>query len=159
MKRIFLLTAVLLFAAAAAEAQHMPPGKWWRRPEIITELNLTADQQEKLDEVFRNAANDLIDAKAAVDKLQIALRGEIDRPQLRRGDIQRVVADLNVARGRLFEREMMMLVDMRSVLNESQWNRMRQRLDQLEERNRPMDGRRPQPGNPPMRRPGAGRRQ
>jgi hypothetical protein len=153
MKRILLAAALLVFAASAVQAQHLPPGKWWRRAEVIRELSLTAEQQERLDEVFRSAANDLIDAKGAVEKLQIGLRGEIDRPQLRRNEIQRVVADLNAARGRLFEREMMMLVDMRAVLNESQWNRMRQRLDQIEER------RRPQQVDPPMRRPGAGRRQ
>ena len=147
MKRMILAVAALVLFTAIAEAQQMPPGKWWRRAEVIRELSLTAEQQEQLDEVFRSAANDLIDAKAAVEKLQIALRGEIDRSQLRRGDIQRIVADLNVARGRLFEREMMMLVDMRGVLSEPQWNRLRQRLDQMQAQ-RPMD-RRPMPGPRP----------
>lgn len=158
MKRhILIVAAALLLTATIVEAQHLPPGKWWRRPEVIRELSLTADQQERLDEVFRNAADDLIDAKAAVDKLQISLRGEIDRSQLRRGEIQRVVADLNVARGKLFERELMMLVDMRAVLNETQWNRLRQRLDEMQERNRPQGQNRPQM-DPPMRRPNPGRR-
>lgn len=155
MKRNALAVAALILAATIAEAQHMPPGKWWRRPEVIRELALTAEQQDRLDEVFRSAADDLIDGKAAVEKLQIALRAEIDRSQLRRADIQRVVAELNAARGRLFERELMMLVDMRAVLNETQWNRLRHRLEQMEERrmNRPQ-----QPREPPMRRPGPGRR-
>jgi hypothetical protein len=34
----------------------------------------------------------------------------------------------------LFERELMMLVDMRSVLSETQWNRMRQMLERIQER-------------------------
>ena len=157
MKRHVLVVAALLLAAAVVEAQHLPPGKWWRRPEVIRELSLTADQQERLDEVFRNAADDLIDAKAAVDKLQISLRGEIDRAQLRRTEIQRVVADLNAARGKLFERELMMLVDMRAVLNETQWNRLRQRLDEMQERNRRPNQGQPQI-DPPMRRQNPGRR-
>lgn len=163
MKRHILVVAALLLAASIVEAQHLPPGKWWRRPEVIRELSLTADQQEKLDEVFRGAADDLIDAKAAVDKLQISLRGEIDRAQLRRAEIQRVVSELNVARGKLFERELMMLVDMRAVLNETQWNRLRQRLDEMQERNNRRPGAGPGPNqqpqiDPPMRRPGTGRR-
>jgi hypothetical protein len=38
---------------------------------------------------------------------------------------------LSDARTRLFERELMMLVDMRAVLNDSQWDRMRSQLDRF----------------------------
>ena len=133
MKRI-VIVAALLVAAGMAEAQHLPPGKWWRRPEVVRELTLTADQQDRLDEVFRVAADDLIDAKAAVDKLQLALRGEIDRTQLRRNEIERLGTALHEARGKLFSRELKMLVEMRLVLNDAQWNRLRQHLDRMQER-------------------------
>ena len=154
MTRRVLIAAALLVAAGIAHAQPMPPGKWWRRAEVVQQLQLTADQQERLDDIFRNAADELIDAKAAVEKLQVQLRGEIDRSQLRRAEIQKVVSALNVARGRLFERELMMLVDMRAVLNETQWNRLRQHLDRMQD---PGQGNRPQgPGGrrlPPRRKP------
>lgn len=122
-----LVFAVALFACAAlAQAQQLPPGKWWRRPELIQQLQLTADQQERLDEVFRGAANELIDTKADIDKLHVAIRGELDRPQLRKGELQRLAGQLSAARGRLFERELMMLVDMRGVLDATQWEMLRQ---------------------------------
>jgi len=101
MKRI-VLAATLTLAAAFAHAQQLPPGKWWQRPEIIRELQLTNEQQDKLDEIFRAAANGLIDAKGAVEKLQIALRGEIDRSQIRRAEVLRIAGQLNDARGKLF---------------------------------------------------------
>ena len=154
MKRRFLVAAALILAAGIAQAQHLPPGKWWRRAEVVRQIELTADQQARLDDVFRDASDSLIDARAAVEKLQIKLRGEIDRPVLRRADIQRIAAELNAARGRLFERELMMLVDMRDVLSESQWNRLRQHLDRMQEGPQgPMKGRRPAPNRPQGRRP------
>jgi hypothetical protein len=135
-----LLFAIALIAATIlAEAQQLPPGKWWRREEVVRQLELTRDQQEKLDEVFRRAANDLIDAKASVDKLQIALRAELDRSQLRRPELQRLAAQLTQARGKLFEHELMMLVDMRGILDQEQWTRLRTHLDRMQERR----------GNPP----------
>ncbi len=152
MTRRFLVAATLLFAAALAHAQQLPPGKWWRQPRVIEELSLTMEQQDRLDEVFRIAAGDLIDAKGAVEKLQIALRGELDRPQLRRAEIQRIAGQLNDARGRLFERELMMLVDMRAVLTDAQWNRVRTRLDQMQQRGRP-GGQQPPMRPNPRRRP------
>lgn len=167
MTRRYLILAAALLLAGIAHAQHLPPGKWWRRAEVVKQLNLTADQQDRLDEVFRLAANDLIDAKAEVDKLQIALRGEIDRTQLRRAEIERIGSALHEARGRLFTRELRMLVDMRGVLNDTQWNRLRQHLDERDERreggrpgppgpmggNRPPGGGRGGPGGPGGRRP------
>jgi Heavy-metal resistance len=128
MKR-FLVAMAVLACAAIAEGQGLPPGKWWQRPEFVRELQLTREQQDRLDGIFRDAANGLIDAKGEVEKLQIAIRGELDRPQVRRAELQRIASQLSAARGKLFERELMMLVDMRAVLNEGQWTRARQFLD------------------------------
>lgn len=132
MKKTFLLAFVIAAFAASAFAQ-LPPGKWWRRPDIVSHLELSADQQEHLDVIFRSSANDLIDLRGAVEKETIALRGELDQPQLNRANIQKIAARLNEARGRLFQRELAMLVDMRAVLSDQQWNRMRAELDQLKE--------------------------
>jgi hypothetical protein len=99
--------------------------------------------------VFRRAADDLIDAKASVEKLQIALRGELDRTQLRRQELQRLAAQLTAARGKLFEHELMMLADMRGILNPEQWTRLRTHLDRMQDR---MRGE-PQQRQPQRRRP------
>jgi hypothetical protein len=151
MKR-FLIAAAVLVCTAAAQAQMMPPGKWWQRPEIVRELQITNDQQDRLDAIFRDAANELIDTKASVEKLQIAIRAELDRPQMRKAELQRIAMQLSDARGKLFARELMMLVDMRSVLNEQQWTRMKGFLDRMHDAR---EGRRQGAGGqgPPRRRP------
>jgi hypothetical protein len=159
MKRRLVFAAALLAATFVAEAQQLPPGKWWRREEVVRQLELTRDQQNKLDEVFRAAADDLIDAKASVDKLQIALRGELDRTQLRRQELQRLAGQLTQARGKLFERELMMLADMRGILDQEQWTQLRTHLDRMQERMRGDRGqqgpqqRQPQRQGQPRRRP------
>ena len=132
MKKTLFLAIVLAAFAASAFAQ-LPPGKWWRKPEIVASLELTADQQDRIDGIFRSYANDLIDARGAVEKENIALRGELDQPQLNRAKIQQIAVRLNDARGHLFQRELAMLVDMRGVLSDQQWNRMRAEIDQLKE--------------------------
>jgi Spy/CpxP family protein refolding chaperone len=132
MMRRIVFAFVALLIAGSAFAQQLPPGKWWRRPEIVQSLNLSDEQQDRLEGIFRANAADLIDLKAEVDKASIALRGELDRPQLDRAAIHRVATRLNDGRARLFDRELMMLVEMRGVLTEPQWNRMRNQLDKLE---------------------------
>ena len=141
-KRLALALLTLLLATATLAAD-LPPGKWWRRPEVIQSLALTTEQQDRLENVWRAASTDLIDFRGEVEKQNIALRVELDRPQIDRRAVQSVAAKLNAARGRLFERELMMLVDMRGVLSDSQWNRMRAQLDRMEG-NRPQQQRRRQ---------------
>lgn len=137
MMRRIAFAALALLSAGGLFAQQLPPGRWWRRPEIVQRLNLSAEQQDRLEAIFRSAAPDLIDLKAQVDKSNIALRGELDRTQLDRAAIVRIAAQLNQSRGKLFERELGMLVDMRSVLTDPQWERMRSELERLQERPRP----------------------
>ena len=138
MKRFF-IALVALACAMVAQAQGGPgaPGKWWQRPEIVRELGLSREQQDKLDAIFRGAANDLIDAKSDVEKLQVAIRGELDRPQVRKAELMHIASQLSAARGRLFERELGMLVDMRGVLTEQQWMKARRFLDRMPERRPP----------------------
>lgn len=131
MKRIAVLAALTVVFATSAFAQNLPPGKWWRRPEIVQSLNLSEEQQNKLEAAFRTASNDLIDLRGEVEKQNIALRGDLDQSQLDRATIRRDAQRLSDARTRLFERELMMLVDMRAVLNDSQWDRMRSQLERF----------------------------
>jgi len=129
MRRLTLIGfAILLTTSAFAQ---MPPGKWWRRLEVAQQLQLTEEQQAKLDAISRIAAPDLIDLKADMDKLNIALRNELDQQQLNRAAIKQLAQKLSDARSRRFERELMMFVDMRAVLNDAQWTRMRSFLDRM----------------------------
>jgi len=145
--RLALALGILLLATTVFAAD-LPPGKWWRRPEIIQQLQLSDEQQTRLEAAFRVAADDLIDLRGEVEKTNIALRFELDRPQLDRQKIRSIAAHLSDARGKLFDRELMMLVDMRGVLTETQWNRMRALLDRLGNAN----GQQQQGGRNPRRR-------
>jgi hypothetical protein len=133
-KRIALAALLTLMTSAAFAQINLPPGKWWRRPEVIRFLALSAEQQDRLERVFTTSAGDLIDLRADVDKQSIALRAALDRPQLDRDQVRQLAQRVNEARGRLFQRELMMLVEMRAVLTDMQWNRMRNQLERLGEK-------------------------
>jgi hypothetical protein len=130
-KRIAVAALLMLVASAALAQVNLPPGKWWRRPDVVQMLNLSDQQQDDLERVFQKSAPDLIDARGDVEKQSLALRAALDRPQLDREQVRALAQRLNEARGRQFQRELMMLVDMRSVLTELQWNRLRNALDRL----------------------------
>ena len=136
-KRFLLCAAAVLTLAMSVSAAPLPPGKWWRRPEFATNLQLTIDQQVRLDMIFRMAANDLIDLRADAEKTSIAIRAELDQEQINRENLRKLAAKLSETQGKLFDKELMMLLDMRSVLSNEQWGRLRSELD------RPRDAQHP----------------
>lgn len=135
MRRTFVSVALILaaFFATITEAQEsLPAGKWWKRPAVVRQLGLTTDQQDKLDSVFLRHANVLIDLRAEIDKRSLALRSELDRPQLDRQAIANLAQLIGDSRSRLFQQELAMLVDMRAVLTAEQWTRVRRVLNARE---------------------------
>ncbi|HXI11713.1 MAG TPA: periplasmic heavy metal sensor [Thermoanaerobaculia bacterium] len=136
MKRIVALTILLFLPSLLSAAEGLPAGKWWKRPEIIQRLSLTEEQQEKLDATFRSNANGLIDLRADVEKKAVDLRSQLDQIQLNRQEVQKAALRLSESRSRLFERELMLLVDMRAALTNEQWSKFRTVLGHSERRAR-----------------------
>lgn len=134
MKRKWSALAVfMLLAAGSLAAADLPPGKWWRRPEVAKQINLTEDQKSKLDQVFNGAAPELIDLRADVEKQNLALRNELDVATPSKQNVMKAADRVNIARGRLFARELALLVDLRGVLSAEQWNKLRSELDRRDE--------------------------
>jgi Spy/CpxP family protein refolding chaperone len=145
MKKVFALALLFAGLVAPAFAQAIPNGKWWRKPELVRKLAITREQQDKFENIYRDSADQLIDLRAEVEKKNVDLRGALDRDQINRQDIQKLAARLSDARAKLFERELMLFVDMRTVLTADQWENFRGMLQAQEEGGRGM-GRRGGPG-------------
>lgn len=152
MKRILGVLAVLLvlspLSAVAQERSMMPKGRWWKMPEVAKRLELTAEQQKRLDEVFTERSKQLIDLKATMEKSAIELRASLERFDSKPSDVMKHAAAVGEARSQLFSKEIEMMVDIRRELSEEQWMKLRAALDQHSRR---MDQRRPpqRPDTPP----------
>ena len=55
------------------EGIDLPPGKWWRMPDVAKELNISSDEQQKLDDFYYKHRTQMIDLKGGLEKEQIAL--------------------------------------------------------------------------------------
>jgi hypothetical protein len=142
-KHLLVFSLFLMMVAGAVQAAGpgapFPRGKWWRRSDVAQQLTLSTDQQLRLDGIFRGASSELIDLRGEAEKLSISLRNELDQPTLNRENLRKLANRLSDTQGKLFERELMMLADMRGVLSEEQWTRLRSELER--ERLQPGDRR------------------
>lgn len=64
-----LLAACMVEGAFAQGAlQNFPPTKWWNNKEVIKKLNLSPDQQSKIEAIWTRHRRPLIEEKAEVDR-------------------------------------------------------------------------------------------
>lgn len=131
--RILVLVFGVLLLAPPAPAQmpEVPPGKWWKRPKVIERLALSAEQQERMEEIFRKNRRAFIDLKADVERRQL----DLEELLTRKGTDPRRISDatdaLEQARGRLGKQRTMMIVEMKGVMNEEQWKKILDARDQV----------------------------
>jgi Spy/CpxP family protein refolding chaperone len=102
----------------------LPPGIWWNNPRIIAALTLTADQQKRMDEIFRQNRLQLIDMKAALEKEQINIEPLIDAPTLDQPKLLGEIAKIADLRAGLEKADAKMLIELRGVLTADQWTKL-----------------------------------
>lgn len=115
-----------LFTSVAV-AQILPTGlgaRWWKDPQRVEKLGLTAEQQKKMDDVFLLSRLKLIDLTASLDKEEAILEPLVsaDPP-----DAEKIRAQINRvadARAELEKANANMLLGLRLLLTPDQWKKL-----------------------------------
>ena len=99
-------------------------GRWWKDPQMVEKLGVTADQQKKMDDIFQQHRLKLIDVTAAVEREEVTLEPMMaaDQP-----DEARIVAQIDKvaqARAELEKANARMLLGIRRVLTPDQWKKL-----------------------------------
>lgn len=174
MKKFLAILAVLAAAAlarpAAAQMPEGPPGKWWKRPAVVRQLNLSPEQQGKLEDIFARRRREFVDLKADVERRQIDVEELVTAKDSDPKKAAASVDALEQSRLRLRKAATMMFLEQKDVLSAAQWHQVLSRRDewrtqrQMErrgdggdgsERPGPRAGRQRPPPQPPAERPPA----
>ena len=131
---LLLALALLLLAAPAAVAQGPAEGKWWKRPRIANQLNLSADQVAELEKIFARTKPKLIDLRADFEKKQFDYDQAMQSDDVDRKTLEAKIESREQARTALQKELALMELDMKKVLNPEQ----REKLVEMRERARAM---------------------
>jgi Spy/CpxP family protein refolding chaperone len=100
-------------------------GMWWREARWIRALDLTPDQQTRMDEAFRQNRIKLIDLTATLEKAEVLLEPLVEN--IHPGDEPKILAqidDIANARAELEKVNARMLLAIRQVLTQEQWDKL-----------------------------------
>jgi Spy/CpxP family protein refolding chaperone len=101
-----------------------PPGIWWHNPDLVQKLNLTPDQQKRMDDILQQSRLQLIDLRANVEKQEVLME-----PMLAANppDTNKILAQIDhtaQARAELEKANAKMLLGIRNVLTPDQWTKL-----------------------------------
>ena len=132
MKKAGIGVVLGLFLAVGALGQAMAEGKWWKRPRIAQELQLTADQEAQLEKIFAKSKPRLIDLRADLEKKQFDYEQTMQGETADRQALEAKIDAREEARASLQKELALMELDMKQVLKPEQ----RERLMRLREEGR-----------------------
>ncbi len=124
------LLSTALAAPAPAQMPETPPGKWWKKPRIVERLKLKPEQQDRLEEIFSKHRRTFIDLKADVERRAVDLEELLTKKESDPARIGPATDALEQAKARLGKARTMMVVEMRGVLSEEQWQRILELRDE-----------------------------
>jgi len=101
-----------------------PPGRWWKNPDMIQKLALTADQQKKIDDIFQESRLKLIDLNAALQKDEAVMEPLVDADQPDEGKILAQIDRVAQGRAELEKANARMLLGIRRTLTAEQWKKL-----------------------------------
>ncbi|HEY0163689.1 MAG TPA: Spy/CpxP family protein refolding chaperone, partial [Edaphobacter sp.] len=102
-----------------------PPGMWWKNPDLIQKLALTADQQKRMDDIFQQSRLQLIDLKANIEKQEVLLEPMLSTDQPDTGKVLSQIDHIASARAELEKANARMLLGIRGVLTADQWTKLK----------------------------------
>jgi Spy/CpxP family protein refolding chaperone len=100
------------------------PGTWWNNADTATRLNLTKEQQRKMDEIFQQFRLTLIDLNAALSKEELIMDPLIAAERLDEVKILAQIDRIAQSRAELEKANSRMLLAIRQSLTMEQWTKI-----------------------------------
>lgn len=105
----------------------LPEGTWWRNPEVVSRIGLTADQTKRIDEIFLQSRVQLIDLHASLEKEELLLEPLMNANPVDQAKALAQIGKIADTRAELEKTDAKMLLGIRAVLNADQWTKLRER--------------------------------
>lgn len=103
-------------------------GRWWDRPEVAQKIGLTKTQQKRMDGIFLKHRLQLVDLHAALQKDEITMHSMMHPDQMTEADENRILSQIDTiaqARANLEKANARMLFELRTVLTQDQWTKLK----------------------------------
>lgn len=143
---VTVLVTLGVAAGVGAGGLDMPPGKWWKNPQLIDRIGLGEEQQEAIAGLVYEHAQRMIDLHADVRHQELRLRDMVQQAEIDASAVRAAFGDLQQARRALERERFELLLQVRQTVSPEQWRELQHmRSERQSEARRP--GARRAPGD------------
>jgi Spy/CpxP family protein refolding chaperone len=117
--------------ARAQQELKEPPGKWWKNRPVINQLNLTTDQQNRIEELWMQNRRNLIAKKAELDRRTLDLSELLSREVAEEASALRAYEQVQAARAEVEREVFLMRIRIKNLLSHEQQLRLEEVANRL----------------------------
>jgi len=108
----------------------IPGGKWWRMPMLTQKLNVTVEEQGKLDSLFVQNRRQMIDLKSSVSKEVLELEEALDKKLFDDAECMDRFKKLQTARANLAAERFKYLLEVRKLLGNERYQQLKAKFQE-----------------------------
>jgi len=131
-KKILLLTALAILASTtfllpnlSAKSEPLGGGKWWERPAIKENLQLTDQQKETINRIWTEYRKRIIDTRADIEKTYLDLENLMGKPAVDKQEAYQLAERLAQLHRQQAEQRIKMTIDIRQELSAEQFEKLK----------------------------------
>lgn|GEM_PF-1064762 len=107
------------------EAGILPPGIWWKNPDLTSRIGLSPEQQKRIEDTFMQSRIQLIHLHASIEEEQIKLEPILSTNPIDQGKALAQINKVADLRADMEKANAKMLLSIRGVLTADQWTKLR----------------------------------
>ncbi len=113
---VMCLFSVSAFGLVSGEIHY----KWWKNPKVIQEMELTEDQVDAIEDIFKSYREQIIDSQKELKKEEAHLLDVLRKPECSRDEVMQITDHIEDMRANLTRIKVEMLLKIKNELSSEQ---------------------------------------
>lgn len=113
---------LIFFVSFTAQADYGSKGnyKWWKNPNIASEMGLTNQQSNSIEKIFRSHKNKILKLQKELRKKDIELGKKLNQTDAKNEDVLQLIDEIEAIKAELTRIKVKMFLEVKSILTPEQ---------------------------------------
>lgn len=121
---LFLSMLLVITTTPVLQAQEGPPGRWWRTPRVVEQLQLNGAEIQRLEDAFEASRLKMIKLKGQVETEQFKLQTLVEKPDMKEKSVKAQHRKLEKARTDLADERFAFFVEVRKIIGHQRFQKL-----------------------------------
>ena len=122
MRASLVFFVLIFFVSFTAQAYYGSKGnyKWWKNPNIASEMGLTSQQSSNIEKIFRSHKNKILRLQKELRKKDIELGKKLNQADAKNEEVLQLIDEIEAIKAELTRIKVKMFLEVKSILTPEQ---------------------------------------